>query len=129
VRGLLELWNEHRIGEGTVHFHEDVELDARDIPQPDISGLYRGHEGFGIWVTSWLVAWEHTEADLVWLASQGEQVVVWVHMRMIGKGSGVPVEMDAGWGFWFRDGKVSHVRLYADEQKARDALGVEVAQD
>jgi ketosteroid isomerase-like protein len=48
---------------------------------------------------------------------------------LIGKGSGVSVESDAGWGFWFRDGMISRVRVYADEQKARDELGVEVAQE
>jgi hypothetical protein len=50
-------------------------------------------------------------------------------MRMIGKGSGVPVEIYGGWGFWFRDGKIGRVRLYVDEQKARAELGIEVAQE
>ena len=43
---------------------------------------------------------------MLWLSSHAEHVVIWVHMRLIGKGSGVPVEFDGGWGLWFRSGKV-----------------------
>jgi ketosteroid isomerase-like protein len=129
VRGLFEAWNSHRIADTADVFHDDVELDTSDLPQPDFSGFYRGREAMGTWTRTWLAAWQHFEAEPVWIASRGEQVVAWVHMRMIGKGSGVPVEIRGGWGFWFRDGKVSRVRLYADEQKARDSLGVEVARD
>jgi hypothetical protein len=126
---LFGLWNEHRLGEGAEHFDEDVELDARDLPQLDISGVYRGLAGFKEWAMAWLVAWEDMQAEPLWMASREEQVVVWLHMRMVGKGSGVPVELNGGWGFWFREGKISRVRIYADERKARDELGVEIAQE
>jgi ketosteroid isomerase-like protein len=129
VRGLFEAWNSHRIADTADVFHDDMELDTSDLPQPDFSGFYRGREAMGTWTRTWLAAWQHLEAEPVWIASRGEQVVVWLRMRMIGKGSGVPVEIPGGWGFWFRDGKVCRVRLYADEQKARDSLGVEVARD
>jgi ketosteroid isomerase-like protein len=129
VRELLGLWNEHRIAELTVHFHQDIEIDARDMPQPDICGVYRGYERLGKWVTDWLAAWEHQEVEPLWLESRGDLVVTWMRSRLIGKGSGVSLESDAGWGFWFSDGKISRMRVYVDEQKARDEIGVEVARE
>jgi ketosteroid isomerase-like protein len=122
VRELFEAWNRRGGAETLRHFHDDVELDTRSLPQPDFQGLYHGLEGFGTWANTWLSAWEHIEQHPVWVESRGDRVAAWVRMPAIGKGSGIRLEEHGGWAFTFRDGKVSHIRLMVDEGETRREL-------
>jgi ketosteroid isomerase-like protein len=122
VRAMFVASNERRRRESVGLFHDDLVLDASELPQPDFAGIYEGVDGFERWFSTWRTAWADLKADMLWLRAHDDIVVAWLHMRMIGKGSGVPVEIDGGWAFKFRDGRVERVRLIADEARARDAL-------
>ena len=122
TRELFEAVGERRLSFWAENLDREVELDTRDLPQPDISGVYRGLEEFGRWTRAWLSAWEHLENELVWVDAVGDRAVAWIRMRMSGKGSRVPVEQTGGWGFTFRNGKIVHAHTFTEERKARRYL-------
>jgi ketosteroid isomerase-like protein len=122
TRELFDAVGERRLSFWAEHLDTDVELDTRDLPQPGIGGVYRGHEEFGRWTRDWLSAWEHLENELIWVDAHEDRSVAWIRMRMTGKGSGVPVEQPGGWGFTFRGDKIVHAHTFTDEGRARDYL-------
>ena len=122
TRELFEAVGQRRLSVWAEHLDRDIELDTRDLPQPDISGVYRGLAEFTRWTRSWLSAWEHLKNELLWVEANDVRAVAWIRMRMSGKGSRVPVEQAGGWGFTFRRGKIVHARTFTHEQTARRYL-------
>ena len=53
-----------------------------------------------------------------------EHVLVFVHVSVIGTGSGIPVEMDAAHEFTIRDGLVVYFKVYGDRDEALEAAGL-----
>ena len=66
----------------------------------------------------WISAWESIEFDLRGFEEEGDTVIVDVHQRNRGKGSGVVVEFDYFQAFRIRDGKLTECRA----APTRDAL-------
>lgn len=122
TRELFEAVGQRRLSVWAEHLDRDIELDTRDLPQPDISGVYRGLGEFTQWTRAWLSAWEHLENELIWVDANPDRSVAWINMRMSGKGSRVPVEQTGGWGFTFRSGKIVHARTFTAEPTARRYL-------
>jgi ketosteroid isomerase-like protein len=122
ARELLEAVGERRLSVWAEHLDRDIELDTRDLPQPDISGVYRGLDEFARWTRSWLSAWEHLQNELLWVDANDERAIAWIRMRMSGKGSSVPVEQAGGWGFTFREERIVHARTFIHERTARRYL-------
>ena len=115
-------WNERRQRD-TVHlFDPDVVLDARDLPQPDFSGVYRGLAEYGRWTVTWLSAWEHITQVPLWIHAREDRVVAWVRLDAVGKHSGIEGDAYGGWDFTFRAGRVTHIRLIAEEAEASIAI-------
>jgi ketosteroid isomerase-like protein len=53
-----------------------------------------------------------------------ERVLVLVRVSVVGKESGVPVEMDVAHEFTIRNGLVVYFKVYADRGEALDAVGL-----
>ena len=53
-----------------------------------------------------------------------EHVPVFVHVSVIGTGSGIPVEIDAAHEFTIRDGLVVYFKVYGDRHEALGAAGL-----
>lgn len=123
VRGIHASWNAHRPAEAVGFFHDDVEWDAREMGNPDFQHVYKGPEGTPEFWATWLAAWEHAEADPIWIKANDDRVVSWTRARMVGRGSGVETTLDYGWEFTFREGKIGRVRLIANEKDALGAVG------
>lgn len=119
TRELFEAVGQRRLSVWAEHLDRNVELDTRDLPQPDISGVYRGLDAFTRWTRSWLSAWEHLQNELLWVDANEDRAVAWIRMRMSGRGGGVPVERDGGWGFTFCGDKIVHARTHTDDRMAR----------
>jgi hypothetical protein len=51
-------------------------------------------------------------------------VLVFVHVSVIGTGSGVPVEIDAAHEFTIRDGLVVYLKVHGDRDEAFAAAGL-----
>src|SRR4051812_40619186 len=122
TRELFEAVGQRRLSVWAEYLDRDIELDTRDLPQPDISGVYCGLGEFTRWTRAWLSAWEHLENELIWVDANPDRAVAWINMHMSGKGSRVPVEQAGGWGFTFRSGKIVHARTFTQEPTARRYL-------
>ena len=122
TRELFEAVGQRRLSVWAEHLDRDIELDTRDLPQPDISGVYRGLDEFTHWTRAWLTAWEHLQNELLWVDANEDRAVAWIRMRMSGKGGRVPVEQTGGWGFTFRKGKIVHARTFTHDRTARRYL-------
>jgi hypothetical protein len=119
---MFVAWNERRQRDTVQLFDAGVVLDARGLPQPDFSGVYRGLEEYGRWTITWLSAWEHITQAPVWIRAREDRVVAWVRIDAVGKHSGIGGDGYGGWDFTFRNGVVTHIRLILDEADAIDAI-------
>jgi ketosteroid isomerase-like protein len=109
---LSELWD------------PDIEWDASAFSGPDIGGVYRGKEAvLGFW-RDWLAPWEttHFEYELV---DAGDRVVLLLDQRMLGRSTGIEVPVGKmAQVATFRDGLMVHWKLYFDQAKALEAVGL-----
>ena len=62
-------------------------------------------------------AWRFFDVD-------DEHVLVFVHVSVIGAGSGIPVELDVAHEFTIRDGLVVYFKVYGDRNEALEAVGL-----
>ena len=77
------------------------------------AGTQKGHEGFLRWAAEWLEAWEEFEIEPLAYEPVGERhVVVPIHQRGRGKGSGIEVEADLAYMFEMRHRRAARVHLY-----------------
>jgi ketosteroid isomerase-like protein len=89
-----------------------------DLPN---SGIFRGHDGYLTWLGNWLEAWEDFTVDVQRMEPVGERhVVTSAHQSGVGKGSGVPVEMDVAYMVDIRGGKIAALHLYMTREEAID---------
>jgi uncharacterized protein len=101
-----------------------VELLAPDVmiyspPTLANAGTYRGRDGFAQWVQNWDEAWESFEIEINEAAPLGDRfVLVDVHQRGRGRGSGVPVEREATYAFELRDGAITYISVHPDHESA-----------
>jgi len=84
-------------------------------------GVNRGHDGFARWNAEWMEAWASFETEAVVIEPVGERhVVVKMHQRATGKGSGIEVETDAGFMFEAAEGRAVAMHLYASFEEAEE---------
>jgi ketosteroid isomerase-like protein len=100
---------------------EDVEVHT--APGLLNAGTYRGRDGYLVWLTAWLEAWEDFEAEPTRLEPIGERhVLVTVHQTARGAGSGVGVEMWNHWAFEVSGEQVTRIHLYPEREQALGAI-------
>jgi ketosteroid isomerase-like protein len=124
VRKALEAFNDGD-NEGVLELMDaDVELvTARAVLE---GGSYRGHDGFRQFVADMVDDWEayHPISERFRDLGDGRVLVVGrFHAR--GRASKMDVVTPGAWVSEVRDGKIVHVRFYADEAAAVEALGLE----
>jgi ketosteroid isomerase-like protein len=96
------------------------EVDDTDIPDSD------GQDSFYTWIGRWNEVWEKWRIEDPEYVPVGEDKVLSL-FRMVatGKGSGIELSRDDASITEFRDGKVSKIGYYNDQQEALRAAGVE----
>jgi ketosteroid isomerase-like protein len=83
------------------------------------TGTYMGHDGYLRMIEAWGEAWESIAAEAVRTDElENEHLLVEIHQKAVGAGSGVPVEMDLFWLFQFAGEKVVRFHLYASREEA-----------
>jgi ketosteroid isomerase-like protein len=101
--------------------HPDVELYADD--ELLNGGSYSGHDGFMQWSAEWLEAWDEFRIEPRAIETTGEHaILVDTHQVARGAGSGIDVEMDVFWAFEARDGTLRRMHLYANRERAVEAI-------
>jgi ketosteroid isomerase-like protein len=102
-------------------FAEDVECHVA----PDLmnAGTYIGHDEYLRMVAAWGEAWGKATADIVGVEElPNNHLLVEIHQRAVGAGSGVPVEMTIYWLFQFVGGLVRRFHLYSNREAAIAAI-------
>jgi ketosteroid isomerase-like protein len=83
-------------------------------------GTFHGREGYLEWASAWLEAWERFSIELLEIAPLDDRwVFSAVHQSAVGKGSGVPVELDTYFLVQVVDGTIQRIELYLDRAQAR----------
>jgi ketosteroid isomerase-like protein len=102
------------------HFDPEMELQTADgLPN---AGTYRGHEGFARWAQQWEEAWDDFRPEPGKIEAVGERhAVAEVLQKGRGRGSGVEVEMTAGYVFEYVGGRAIYVALHPT---FNEAMGV-----
>ena len=100
----------------------DPEVEVYTPPPMVNSGTFRGHDGYLEWIGSWLDAWDDFAVEVLESELVGEaHVITHAKQRGVGRGSGIPVEMEV----WFlnevRDGRFLALHLYPSHEQALEA--------
>jgi ketosteroid isomerase-like protein len=94
----------------------DVEVEDTDIPD---AGDYRGHEGYFQWLEQWGESWESYEIHgLEFRPAPDGRVVALFDIVATGKGSGIELTRGDAIVSTVRDGKISRIVYYNDQQRA-----------
>jgi ketosteroid isomerase-like protein len=88
------------------------------------AATWHGPEGFLQALADWTEGFDQFSASAEEFIDAGDSVIVRVHQRARGQGSGVPVEAD----FWFvhtlSEGKVARLDMFASKAPALEAAGL-----
>jgi ketosteroid isomerase-like protein len=100
----------------------DSDVEVYSPPTLLNSGSYRGHDGYLKWLGAWLEAWESFAIEVTGMEALGERhAVIAVAQKAVGKGSGVPVEMDLAFMAEFDGERFTALHLYPTAADARAA--------
>ena len=90
----------------------------------DLDPVYRGPDGVATGIKAWADSWENYEANPVEFIDAGDQVVVVLHQRGRGKGSGAVVERTHFHVITVRGGKGVRIREFRQRTDALEAAGL-----
>lgn len=101
----------------------DLQLRGR-ASAPDRETLVGG-EGIVELVRLNLEVFDSLELEPVEFLDRGEVIVVVLRQRVRGRGSGVPLECETAHVWDFQDGHAAQMRIFADRERALEALAQE----
>jgi ketosteroid isomerase-like protein len=107
-------------------FHPDAVWDMSTFAGWPEEQTYRGAEGILRFHRRWVETFDRWEFEVLDVLDAGERVVGIIRQRGTGKGSGAAVDMTVGQVWTVRDGKFSHMQMYADPTDALVAVGLPV---
>lgn len=84
---------------------------------------YFGHEGLRAWLADRSSVWEDMQIVAETFEAVGERVLAGGHIRIRGRAGGVEVDTPTWWAIELRDGLVSRIEAFADEETARACVG------
>jgi ketosteroid isomerase-like protein len=120
LRRLFERW-----GQGITEVPTDLVAPEIELASPfaDLrGGPYRGYDGARDWlrdIREQFETWAYTIGE--W-HDLGTRVLALGSVQLEGRGSGLPLDQEVGWLARFSaDGRVSHIRVFADHEAAREA--------
>jgi len=96
------------------------EIDDTDIPDSD------GQDSFYVWIGRWNEVWETWRIEDPEFIPVGEDKVLSLFKIVAtGKGSRIELSRDDASITEFRDGRISKIGYYNDQELAREAIGLE----
>jgi ketosteroid isomerase-like protein len=109
----------HKRFEGLHSLAPDVEIDVSELPD---GRILRGCESAEDYWRSLLTdVWAELTMDVEAIFEQDGTVVALARFHGVGRGSGVPVEMEVAWVATMREGLVASARLTLDRRLALQA--------
>jgi ketosteroid isomerase-like protein len=104
---------------------EHVVWDLRDFPVLDLDGVYAGRDAVIEASRHYWGTWDDYRLDAEELIDAGSSVVVVVHERGRGKGSGAPFEQRFAQVWTFGRGRIIRWELFPDKAAALEAAGLD----
>jgi len=103
---------------------DDCEVHDFDIP--DAAGeVYRGPDGMLDWLAEFDRAWASWRViDEVFRSAPDGRVIAFFRMVTRGRGSGIEMSRDDAIVYVLREGKISRIEYYNDQEAARQAIGL-----
>jgi uncharacterized protein len=123
VRRIYEGWRVGDFRVGVELLDEHVELVMR--PEFPDAGTYHGPEGVREYMRGFLEPWTRITIEADELIGAGDCVVVAVHQRGVGRGSGAATGFRYFHVWTFRAGKVIRLEMFRDRAGALAAAGGE----
>jgi ketosteroid isomerase-like protein len=110
----------------------DQEAALRDIAQ-DVEivtdtqdgapTVYRGHEGWRSWNSSWMEVWDDVRWEIHWIEQHGDDFLAEIVSIGRGRGSGIELSQTLVWAFTIPGDKATRIGLYRDRDAALRAIG------
>jgi ketosteroid isomerase-like protein len=122
VREIYSEWGRGNFRAGTERYDANTVLVMG--PEFPEAGAHRGPEEIRGYMRRFLGAWESVVVDGESFLEAGESVVVGVHQRATGKGSGAPVELRYFHVWSFRGDTVMRIETIQDRSDALEAVGL-----
>ena len=101
----------------------DPEVEYRTMPDAPVQYTYRGISGLQRSVASVQEVWETMEIEEREIIESDDAVVAMWHYRLRGH-SGVELEVEQGWAYWIRGGRIWRMHQYASKEAALEAAGL-----
>jgi ketosteroid isomerase-like protein len=102
---------------------KDVLIDDLDISLD--TEQYRGHDGFRRWIADWSESWGSWRLEGMEVRPVGEDRLIARFVMLVeGKGSGIELSRHDAMVFTLREGKISEIVYYNDQQQALKAVGL-----
>jgi ketosteroid isomerase-like protein len=123
MRRLLAAYERDGVDGALELIHPDFEA----VVPPELSAepdVYRGHEGVRRWFGGFEGFLDDVRLEAEEFIPVGDRVLIPMLLKGRGAGSGIEVEQRAYQVWWVRDGKVLGVEGFADEARARAAVGL-----
>lgn len=133
--------NEQALREANEYFNANLEraLAGEDLPLPEIwspeieisnfepspfPGTYHGHEGLRQWTRDLFSDFTDGKVETLEVVEDGDLMAV--HLQIVAKGriSGIPVSLEWGGLFEFRDGRCVKVTADAEWERTLERLNV-----
>jgi len=103
---------------------EYVVWDLRPAPVVDLDPVYVGRDAVIEGSRHYWGTWEEYRLDAEEIIDAGASVVVVVHERMRGKGSGVPIDRHWAQIWTFYRGRIIRWEMFQDRDAALEAAGL-----
>jgi ketosteroid isomerase-like protein len=99
----------------------DSDIIVTQFPeQPDVRP-YHGHEGMDQAIAEWTDTWDDYSIEVIDMREVGGHVLVSLHQRGRGKGSGIDVQGQTYFVLTVRSGKVVRWQMFSSEEQAMEA--------
>jgi ketosteroid isomerase-like protein len=122
LRAVYASWERGDLAASLPLFDESLTL-AVDPDIPD-GGNYEGTDGVRSYMSRFLEPWASLSMAGESFEAVGDTVLVKVRQTGVGRGSGVPVELQYFQLWTFRGGKVIRLEVIMSEERALEAVGL-----
>ena len=106
------------VATAVAHHADDVVFNPAEEP------LMQGRDAVLAYIERWEEPWEDLETEAEEFIDAGNRVVVTIHYKGRGKGSGIEIDARSHQVHTMRDGKLVRMDEYLDRDKALEAAGL-----
>jgi ketosteroid isomerase-like protein len=121
VRRVTDYVNEHGEAGPLELYDAEVMFTTRgDVGGPE---TFTGHRGMADAVAMFGQVWAKTAAHIIELIEDDDVVVAVFRFELVSQ-TGVELEVEEGWAYWLRDGKITRIEQHGSRQEAFEAAGL-----